>query len=225
MATVAALRADDHAARRRLAARSRAAHLETLADRIRELRPWEGDVQQLVELAVPEAGTIERWKIAAAEVQKQIDRHEGEVERLTTERLRLRAELDAIGSVVGVVSDQEAKQRPYGPGAGMGQSSPNARRCLRRCFRGCPPARRHRYERAFGHTAALAKLHQMTQALAVLEVDLSRAHQLRGASETALQRVREEIAGALRAMTPACRVTCLCHSSRAGSPAAARRWR
>jgi predicted trehalose synthase len=43
----------------------------------------------------------------------------------------------------------------------------------------------------------------MTKALAVLEVALSRAHQLRAASETALQRVQEEIIGALRAMTPA----------------------
>lgn len=53
-----------------------------------------------------------------------------------------------------------------------------------------------------GHTTDLAKLHQVTQALAVLEAALSRAHQLRGASETAFQRVREEIAGAMRVMTP-----------------------
>ena len=113
VATVAALRADDHAARRRLAARSRAAHLETLADRIRELRPWEGDVQQLVELAVPEAGTIERWKIAAAEVQKQLDRHEGEVERLTTERLRLRPSWtpSAALSALSVIRRQAASVR------------------------------------------------------------------------------------------------------------------
>jgi len=203
VATVAALRADDHAARRRLAARSRAAHLETLADRIRELRPWEGDVQQLVELAVPEAGTIERWKIAAAEVQKQIDRHEGEVERLTTERLRLRAELDAIGSVVGVVSDQEASSVR----TAREQAWASHRRTLDAASADAfEAALRHDdivTSARLAHTAALAKLHQMTQALAVLEVDLSRAHQLRGASETTLQRVDEEITGALRAMTPA----------------------
>jgi uncharacterized protein YhaN len=203
VATVAALRADDHAARRRLAARSRAAHLETLADRIRELRPWEGDVQQLVELAVPEAGTIERWKIAAAEVQKQIDRHEGEVERLTTERLRLRAELDAIGSVVGVVSDQEASRVR----TAREQAWASHRRTLDAASADAfEAALRHDdivTSARLAHTAALAKLHQMTQALAVLEVDLSRAHQLRGASETTLQRVDEEITGALRAMTPA----------------------
>jgi len=203
VATAAALRADDHAARRRLAARSRAAHLETLADRIRELRPWEGDVQQLVELAVPEAGTIERWKIAAAEVQKQIDRHEGEVERLTTERLRLRAELDAIGSVVGVVSDQEASSVR----TAREQAWASHRRTLDAASADAfEAALRHDdivTSARLAHTAALAKLHQMTQALAVLEVDLSRAHQLRGASETTLQRVDEEITGALRAMTPA----------------------
>ena len=203
VATVAALRADDHAARRRLAARSRAAHLETLTDRIRELRPWEGDVQQLAELAVPEAGTIERWKIAAAEVQKQIDRHEGEVERLTTERLRLRAELDAIGSVVGVVGDQEASRVR----TAREQAWASHRRTLDATSADAfEAALRHDdivSSARLGHTADLAKLHQMTQALAVLEVALSRAHQLRGASETALQRIHEEIAGALRAMTPA----------------------
>ena len=203
VATVAALRADDHAARCRIAARSRAAHLETLTDRIRELRPWEGDVQQLVELAVPEAGTIERWKIAAAEVQKQIDRHEGEVERLTTERLRLRAELDAMGSVVGVVSDQEASSVR----TAREQAWASHRRTLDAASADAfEAALRHDdivTSARLGHTAALAKLHQMTQALAVLEVALSRAHQLRGASETALQHVHEEITGAMRAMTPA----------------------
>lgn len=201
VATVAALRTDDHAARHRLALRSRAAHLETLADRIRELRPWDGDVQQLVEMAVPEATNIERWKIAAAEAQKQIDRKEGDVERHTTERLRLRAELDAIGGVVGVVSDQEASSVR----ADRERAWASHRRTL-------DAASADAFEAALrhddivtsarsGHTADLAKLHQATQALAVLEADLSRAHQLRGASETALQRVREEIAGALCAMT------------------------
>jgi hypothetical protein len=202
VATVAVLRADDHAARHRLAARSRAAHLETLADRIRELRPWEGGVQQLVEMAVPEASNIERWKIAAAEAQKQIDRQEGEVERLTTERLRLRAGLDAIGAVVGVVSDQEASSVR----SAREQSWASHRRTLDAASADAfEAALRHDdivTSARLGHTADLAKLHQVTQALAVLEADLSRAQQLRGASETALHSVGEEIAGALRAMMP-----------------------
>ena len=86
--TVATLRADDHAARHRLATKVSAAHHQTLADRIRELRPWDGDVQQLVEMIVPEASSIERWKSAASDAQKQVDQHQGEVERLTTERIR-----------------------------------------------------------------------------------------------------------------------------------------
>lgn len=203
VASVAVMRADDHATRRRLAARSRADHLEALADRIRELRPWEGGVQQLVEMAVPEAGTIEHWKSAAAEAQKQIDRHESEVERLTAERLRLRAELDAIGSVIGVVSDREASSVR----SAREQAWARHRRTLDATSADVfEAALRHDdivTSARLGHTADLAKLHQMTQALAVLESDLSHAHQLRGVSKTALQSVREEIAGALRAMTPA----------------------
>ena len=53
-ATIAALRSEDHGARRRLAERSRATHLQTLADRTRALRPWQGEIEQLVELALPE---------------------------------------------------------------------------------------------------------------------------------------------------------------------------
>ena len=202
VAAVAVMRADDHATRRRLAARSRAAHLETLADRIRELRPWEGGVQQLVEMAVPEASNIERWKIAAAEAQKQIDRQKGEVERLTTERLRLRAELDAIGTVVGVGSDQEASSVR----SAREQAWASHRRTLDAASADAfEAALRHDdivTSARLGHTADLAKLHQATLILAVLEADLSRAHHLRGAPETALQSVREEIAGALRAMMP-----------------------
>jgi uncharacterized protein YhaN len=202
LATVAALRADDHAARHRIAARSRVAQLETLGDRIRDLRPWQGDVEHLVELAVPESGDIERWKKAASDGQKQIDRQAGEVERLTTECLRLKAELDAIGISAGVVSDHEAS----GVRSAREQAWASHRRTLDvRSADAFEAVLRHDdivTSARFGHAADLAKLHQTSQALAMAEADLSRAQQLRDASEKALQRVREEIAGILRAMTP-----------------------
>ena len=49
-----------------------------------------------------------RWTVAIAETQKRIDQHAGEVERLTTEQIRLTAELDAFSGISGLVSDQEA---------------------------------------------------------------------------------------------------------------------
>jgi hypothetical protein len=53
--------------RRRLAERARDAARATLADRLRELRPWNGNVDELVDLLVPE---IERWRLAIAETQR-----------------------------------------------------------------------------------------------------------------------------------------------------------
>src|SRR3981189_1669007 len=48
--------------------------------------------------------------------------------------------------------------------------------------------------------AELARLHQARTALAMTEVDLLRTRQLRDASVTTLQSVRDEIAGVLHAM-------------------------
>jgi uncharacterized protein YhaN len=200
--TVATQRADDHAARHRLATKARAAHLDILADRIRELRPWDGDVQQLVEMIVPEASSIERWKSTASDAQKQVDQHQSEVERLTTERIRLNAELDAIGSVVGVMSDQEAG----GVRTAREQAWASHRRRLDPGSADTFEALRHDdivTNARLGHAADVAKLHQATQALALVEADLNRAQQLRDVSDTVLQRILEEIGGAVRAIASA----------------------
>jgi uncharacterized protein YhaN len=202
VATVAALRADDYGARRRLASRSRALHLEALADRIRELQPWQGDLQQLVEAVIPDAGTIERWKSTTFEAQKKVQQHEGDIERLTTEQSRLNAELNSLGNVVGVVSDQEA--------SGVRAARERAWAVHRRALDagsadGFEAALRHDdvvTNARLGHTADLARLHQTTQALAVVVSELGRAQQLRDASGTVLQRVREEIDRVVSAMAP-----------------------
>jgi hypothetical protein len=73
VAILAELRADDHAARARLAVRSRATHLDTLADRLRELRPWAGAIDELVDMMAPEASRIEGWKIATTQAQTHIE--------------------------------------------------------------------------------------------------------------------------------------------------------
>ena len=199
-ATVAALRAGDHSA---AAALPLGLALRTLSDRIGELRPWQGDVETLVTMAIPQPETMECWKVAVAEAQKRIDTQAGEVERLTMERVRLKAELGAIGGVVAVVSDAEtAKIR-----ARREQAWASHRRTLDAgsadVFEG---ALRHDdmvTNARLGHAADLAKLQQTTVSLAVLEADLGRAHHLLDATETAFRFVRAEIAGALRAMAPA----------------------
>lgn len=199
---VAALRADDHAARRRLAVRSQATHRQALDDRLRDLLPWSGDVEQLARLHLPDAGDIDRWKKDVAAAQRQLDRHDGDIERLTTERDRLKAERDALG-VTGVVSDQEASDvRMARERAWAGH-----RRAL-------DVASADTFEAALrqddivtttrlGHTSDVVKLHQASRTLAVTESDLARAVKLRDVAEATLGRVRDEIAAALGGTSPA----------------------
>ena len=67
--------------------RSRTAGLEALADLSLALRPWQGNVDQLAALSVPDPGDMQRWKEALTAAQNQYDRRENELERARTERL------------------------------------------------------------------------------------------------------------------------------------------
>src|SRR5690606_2462145 len=106
--TLAALRTDDHRARLRLADRTLALHLATLSARLRELKPWAGDPQHLLEMDVPDKFTIDRWKADLEAARKRAGRHEQDLQRLTTELERLRVELETIDKITGVVTDNEA---------------------------------------------------------------------------------------------------------------------
>ncbi len=201
-ATVAALRADDHAARRHLALRSRTARLETLADRLRALKPWQGDVLQLADIVVPDHGTIEEWKTAELDIRKEVEQRGSEVERLIAERLRLRAELDALGSAGGVVSDQEASNIR----SAREQAWANHRRTLDAASAdNFEAALRHDdivMSARFAHTAELARLSQKSQTLAVVEADFCHAQALRDQTQSALHHFHEKIASVIRAIAP-----------------------
>ena len=199
---VATLRAEDHAARRRLAIRSRANHLQALGDRLRDLLPWLGDAEQLARLKIPDASDIDRWKKEAAAAQRQLDRHDGDIERLGTERDRLRAERDALG-VTGVVSDQEAsdvrmaRERAWASHRRtLDEGSADAFEAALRQDDIVTTTR-------LGHTSEVVKLHQASLALAVAEFSLARAQDLKVAAATALRLVRDEIAAALGKSSPA----------------------
>jgi uncharacterized protein YhaN len=202
-ATVAAARADDHAVRRRLAERARDAARVTLADRVRELRPWHGDIDELVDLPVPDAGEIQRWTLAIAETQKRIDQHAGEVERLTTEQIRLAAELDALSGIADLVSDQEAasiratREQAWAEHRGKLDiaSADGFEAALRRddiVTSG-----------RLGHLADVAKLRQASQALAMVKAECHRAVELRDVATTAMQGLQREIAAAVAVTCPA----------------------
>ncbi|WP_432212091.1 AAA family ATPase [Bosea vestrisii] len=202
-ATVAAARSDDHATRRRLAERAREAARLTLADRMRELRPWNGDIDELVDLPAPDAGEIQRWKLATAETQKQIDQHAGEVERLTTEQIRLTAELDALSGISGLVSDQEAasiraiREQAWAEHRGkLDTASADGFEAVLRRDDIVTSGR-------LGHMGDVAKLHQASQALAIVKAECHRAIELRDVATTAMQDLQREIAAAVAAICPA----------------------
>ncbi len=203
LATVAAARADDHAARRRLAERAGSAARAMLADRMRELRPWNGDIEELVDRPVPDAGEMERWTLAIVETQRRLDHHAEEVERLTTDQIRLAAELDALSEISGLVSDQEAARIR----AIREQAWANHRNKF-------DTASADGFESALrrddivtngrlGHMADIAKFHQASQALAVVKAERDRVAELRDAATTAMQSLRCEIEAAICLTCPA----------------------
>lgn len=202
-ATVAAARADDHAARRRLAERALDAAGTALADRMRELRPWNGDIDELVDLPAPAAAEIQRWTLAIAETQKRIDQHAGEVVRLTTEQIRLTAELDALSGISGLVSDQEAASiraiREQAWAAHRGTLDIASAVGFEAALRRDDIVTSGR----LGHMADVAKLHQVSQALAIAKAECHRAIELRDVATTAMQGLQREIAAAVAVTCPA----------------------
>jgi uncharacterized protein YhaN len=198
----AALQGNDHAVRRRNAERSRAAHLETLAERLSALRPWRGDVEQLAAAQVPPPSEVLRWKTELDAASKKNDRCAGEVERLETEWQRLEAERDAIAQVAGVVSDQDAA----GARAAREAAWATHRATL-------DPASADIFETALRrddiimdarlrHETDVAKLHQTSLSLLRVEAEARRAKELFDSAAAKLGHVRSEIAAAFAPLLP-----------------------
>jgi uncharacterized protein YhaN len=135
-------------------------------------------------------------------MQKRIDQHDGEVERLTTEAIRLNAELEAIVGAAGVVSDQEAS----GVRMAREQAWADHRRALDAASADAFEAElRHDdivTSARFGRIAELATLNQTSQTFAGVRADLGRAEQLRDASQAALVTLHRDITAAMRRMSP-----------------------
>ena len=200
--TLAALRADDHAARRRLAERSRAKHRAELDERLGALRPWTGDAGALAGLAVPEAPDLERWKTVLAAAEKRLSACTAEVDGLTAKHARMEAELVAIGSVAHLIGDREATTIR----AGREKAWSSHRRTL-------DAASADLFEAAMreddivtnarlGHAAEVAKLNRLRQDLAADESTLARARDLQAAAAADVSRVRGEIAAAVAGALP-----------------------
>ena len=149
-AVVAVLRGGDHAARRIVADRALPRLRQVLAGSLQALRPWSGDVAQLGALVLPDLAAFERFSKAREEARDRIDREAADIERLSGERQRLMAAVDALGTIAGVVGEREAAAIRAAREARLGGASPDTRDRFGRQFRGSLAARRPRDECAFG---------------------------------------------------------------------------
>ena len=109
-AAIATAREGDEAGRYRAANRLRLERAEEFADRVLELRPWQGDQETLLSLTVPTPVQIENWSAAEASLTQAAALQRANFDRLTDEAKRLDARSEALGSVGGVISDQEARE-------------------------------------------------------------------------------------------------------------------
>ena len=201
-ATIEALRHDDHAARRRLADQARAGLLETLAERLRGLQPWTGDAEELAAVIVPEQAQLQAWKAALEAARKRHDGCAADVERLTTARLQLMADRDAIALGAGVVSDRDAASIRAAREAAwaahrraLDAASADGFEAVLRQDDRVMDARLH-------HQADVARLHQTAAQLARTEAEAARAATLLEAATARLQAVEAEVAAAMAPVLP-----------------------
>ena len=196
ISALAALRASDHAIRLRGAAKASILRGELLAKRLAALAPWNGSVEELGHLTVPDAASVEAWHAAAQRNDALVGQRREEVERLETELERRAAELDAIGKTAGVISDQEA--------ADIRRARESAWAEHRRAL---GPATADAFEAVLrrddivgnarlGHERDVAKLHETTQALAVKRAEAGRARILLDEATAQHQRHTELVARA-----------------------------
>ena len=127
---VSLARSDDSAVRRRLEERERVEHLDILAEHMHALRPWTGEPEELRTLCVPDVADIACCKGAIDDVERRVGRHQEEIDRLSAELARLKAEVEAAGKVAGIVSDQQAANIRGRTGGGLGRSQTYSGRIL-----------------------------------------------------------------------------------------------
>ncbi|EQB15124.1 AAA family ATPase [Sphingobium lactosutens] len=199
---LAAFRTSDHAARQRLAERACQDARAALDDALATLAPWRGDVEQLVAMAVPSMETLQEWKTAQQAVQKRVDQHASEIERLRTDCARLSTQQDAVSSVTGLVTDQDAatiraeRDRAWADHRSRldADSADRFEELLR-----------HDDDiaaRRFGHMAELAQLHEAARTLKVARSDLVRAEELHAAARAESDDLAREAAVAIGDISP-----------------------
>ena len=97
------LRFERHAAERAVLAKR-----ATLDESLRALHPWRGNADTLARLEVPGRDRLLAWRSALADARTVVATFDAEARRLAEHRARLDAEIEAIETTAGVVTDQAA---------------------------------------------------------------------------------------------------------------------
>ncbi len=167
-----ALRESDAEIRLRTARRAMRGRAEALDDALSALRPWIGTPDQLAGLLLPDLREVEDWGTALRDLDAEAVRQIQEAERLAGDRDRLRAEVDALGRIAGVVGDSEAgairaeRERAWGEHrAQLDGTSADVFEALLRRDDAVTGAR-------FGQATDVARLKAASLSLATLEVSL-----------------------------------------------------
>ena len=103
-----ALRDADGASRVRVAERALPPRTLAFDTAILALAPWAGTAADLATLVLPEPREVEAWAATLRDRTAEVERRADEAARLAEDRQRLAAEVDALGTVAGVVSEAEA---------------------------------------------------------------------------------------------------------------------
>lgn len=198
---LAATRASDHVARRRLAERARAGHADALAERVAALGRWTGDLDALARMAVPRRSVIEAWATRLDRAARDGAALDKEIQRLRSEQRRLKAELDAASRTSGVVTDGEAaaaraaRERAWAVHRGaLDKATADAFEALLRQDDLVTNAR-------LGGAGEVERLNQAAKSLLLIEAALAEKLEAKALADTELLAVREETAAAAKEMS------------------------
>ncbi len=199
---VTTARGNDSATRWRMAERACRQHRSVLEERIAKCKPWLGTLSELAALSVPLPADFDRWNAALTEARRQIDKRGEEIERLETDRLRLQAEIEAMGSIAGVVSEQDAARVRSEREAAWASHRRQLDSASADRFEAVLRQDDAVTEGRLRHEKEIVRLHELMKQRGVLEADLARQHELLRIAEGRRAATAAEIATFLRAMTP-----------------------
>ncbi len=195
-------RTSDHAARHRVAARSRDTLNDELAIGITALRPWNGTIDDLQRMPAPTQSQIELWKASTDHAQSEIMLQKADLRRLEDERANLLAEQSGIAGVTGILSDQEAAAIRSAREAAWADHRRQLDAETAETFEAALRRDDVVMGVRLGHERDLARLHDTAKSLAMTEARHHRTQDLLIAAEAALETARARITAACAAMGP-----------------------